>query len=326
MATLNEEIGKLIANRLLQGDRVALPSVGSLRIERRPARQLSATRVEPPYRFVEFASAEEGVMLTEEIARVAGCEAALAEDACRRWLARNYDTTTSTLTIEGVGQLTQKSFRMDEAFARRLNPQGRQPVKVRRRSMPWWLWCSVTLLTIFLLFGALALWFDPLPLWSRFAGSDNGPAEGSLPAAVSEEPFLTARPEKPAAEPETAAPAAGDPLPAPDTEAPADPHPAAKPMMPRQTPPDDPEAISRTESGKSYIVLGIFSTETNARRAVAAASETAGAKGLVFRIFRYGEKYLVSPGVYESRDEAQQAALLCRRQLGREDLWVYSKN
>lgn len=58
---------------------------------------------------------------------------AAAQEVYDRWLARAQEE--NLLTVEGVGVLAFKNFTPDEAFERRLNPQGREPVKIRARAV-----------------------------------------------------------------------------------------------------------------------------------------------------------------------------------------------
>ena len=73
-------------------------------------------------------------------------------------------------------------------------------------------------------------------------------------------------------------------------------------------------------SGRHYVVLGVFSTEENARRAV---RETAGKESAFrCRIYRFGEKFMVSPF---SSDDAGVCAQFIRAQGGRfPDMWTYT--
>jgi len=319
MAAINEEIGRLVRNLLMTEQPVFLPGIGSLYVERAAARRVSASVVEPPFRYVEFASAERGAALPSEIARAAHCSAEEAADVYRRWLDKSFDDASGRLTIEGVGTLFQKSFRLDPAFDRLLNPQGRQPVRLRR-PMPWWLWSAVTLLIVFLA-AAGVFWLDPVSRWPGLFTSEPKPIEVIVKQSGElRQPTL---PAEPAAEPGGGQPAGeevgeggGTAVPASDTVQPARSAAAERPAA---------GEIVRTRSGWSYVVLGIYSTESNARRAVGQAENRYGrVTAGECRIFRYGEKFLVSLGEAESREEAQSLAARYRAE-GVADVWVYSK-
>lgn len=133
------EVDKIVGNLLIAEGAVFIPRVGSLYINRRGARRLSAKRIEPPYRAVEFSSQPVSVLLTEAIARAACCDAAASEDICNRWLEHTFKD--GVLTIGGVGVLHGKSFMMDPAFDKLLNPQGHEPLLIHAgRGGYWVLW------------------------------------------------------------------------------------------------------------------------------------------------------------------------------------------
>ena len=182
MATLNEEIGKLIARRLLADEAVTLPEVGSLYTKRIAARRLSATQVIPPHRIVEFSTTPMGHSLVEEILREAHCTEEQAADAYARW--RTKATHEGRLEIEGVGTLCLKSLTPTDAFERRLNPQGKAPIRVKRRPMPWWIWTLLNLTAIALIFGTLAYFVNPLEVWEQW----------NSPKAEMEQPLHEAKP------------------------------------------------------------------------------------------------------------------------------------
>ena len=140
---MEEQVGRVVGNVLAAGGEIFLPEVGSLCVERRRAQRLSRRSVRPPYRAVTFTPQRRGVSLVEEIARVltaSGMSEAEAPQAAQevygRWLERVREG--ETLTVCGVGVLKQDRFTLDEAFDRRLNPQGHAPVKVRSAGRPDW--------------------------------------------------------------------------------------------------------------------------------------------------------------------------------------------
>lgn len=307
MATIEEEIGRIVRHRLAAEETVLLPGVGSLGVRRTPARRLSATRIAPPCREVEFSSAERGVSLVDTIARAASCTPEQAQGAYRRWLDKSLDPQSRQLEIVGVGTLFQKSFRPDPAFDRLLNPQGRE-VRTLRRTTPWWLWSLSTLGIIFLAAAGI-FWLDPVTRWPEWFSSTPATVEMPLLTPTREIETIaetTPQPTAPVADTTAAAPAETVPA------APTEERPAA-------------EEIIRTRSGESYVVLGIFSSERNARRAIEqAVAQTESLTEADCRIFLYGDKYLVSLGEAESREEAQVEAAR-HRKAGLPEVWVYSK-
>ncbi|MBQ8581787.1 MAG: hypothetical protein IJ478_06860, partial [Alistipes sp.] len=77
--------------------------------------------------------------------------------------------------------------------------------------------------------------------------------------------------------------------------------------------------VQRMTSGWSYVVLGVFSTEENARRAVATAASSEPALGCT--IYTFGQKWMVSP--HGSADAASAQAFRKTHSEQYPDLWVY---
>ena len=155
---MEEQIGRLVGNLLAGGGEIFLPGVGSLYTERQGARRLNRRTVLPPSRTVAFTSQQRGVSLVDEIARVmreaGGYEnpEAEAQAVYDRWIARVH--RVDLLTVEGVGELKFKNFIPDEAFDLRLNPQGREPVRVRvQRRFDWPLWVGIAAIGIAAVYG-----------------------------------------------------------------------------------------------------------------------------------------------------------------------------
>lgn len=365
-----EQVNRLIGNRLAAGGELFLPGVGSLYTERRGARAISKRMVEPPCRMVVFSSQQRGEPLEWLIARTASCDPAQAQEIYARWLEQTL--RDDVLTIGGVGVLRLKHFTMDEAFDRRLNPQGRMPVRIRSlHRFDWALWCGVAAILFAVIFGGyqfLMLFPDEraevVPVKTETVATTPGPAvdtlaggteiAGAQPAdgqttdlagrsdnpaeptgrsesrsesttghANSAEPALSGRSEYQAG----AAVAAG-------SEAAAEPGAAdraaqtgaseriAEPTR-QESQAVTPAASERPASlvsGRKYVVLGVFSTAENAARAVRNAA--AAKQPLACRVYRFGEKFLVSP--FESEDAAACARFI-REQQGRyRDLWTYT--
>lgn len=78
---------------------------------------------------------------------------------------------------------------------------------------------------------------------------------------------------------------------------------------------------AQMESGQTYLVLGVYSTVENARRA---AQQTATKHpDVVPHIYRFGEKFMVSIGAYASREEAKEVIRAYGTRF--RGLWPYSK-
>lgn len=334
---LEEQVGRIVGNVLAAGGAIYLPEVGSLCVERRRAQQLSRRTVQPPYRAVEFTSQQRGVSLVEEIARVLGTSGMAADEAGQtarevyaRWLGRAREG--DTLTVSGVGVLRFKHFTLDEAFDRRLNPQGHAPVKVRPAGRPdWVIWLGAVAIVAAAGIGAYS-----------YLTTRPEPKTKAETAAV---PVQTTSPETAAgSDSVTLAPSLSNPVPAADGAAPATPSAATSsvatssaseapasaqasatavqpaPESPARTAAASADELARMTSKRSYVVLGVFSTPENAARAArnAASDDVAITCG----VYRFGAKYLVSP--FES-DDPEACTLFIRAHAERfPGMWTYT--
>lgn len=319
MSTLVQEIGKLIAGQLLTEQDLHLPEQCSIHVRRVAARRLSSRLVEPPHRVVEITFTPSGVSLVELIRQAARCSEEQALDAYRRWLAKSRNEQ-GEISIEGVGSIRHKHFTPDPTFEQRLNPQGHTPQRIKR-PMPWWAWSSITLLIIFALFGGLTLLVDPLEVWNRYQKSRTPQVEETTPTLEVQAEAVTE------SEAESVVPATPTPEPTATPES-ATTTPEVKPVATHPTPQSTTtEGLTwpRTRLGMNYVVLGIFSTEQNARRAIDQAIKKYALQEGEASIFLYGEKLLVALGEWETRPEAKEVAARYRTEKGIADVWVYSK-
>ncbi len=157
------EVNKIIYNMLVSGKGVFLPSVGTLYIERKGARKISETRLLSPHNVISFSSLEQAPSLVREIVSIAGCEEAQAQDIYERWLMKT--RVDNKLTIEGVGVLTDKTFAVDSALGKAINPQGVKTLVIRRKKSGAWIYavCAVSVICA-LGFLAYILWGDKVGL------------------------------------------------------------------------------------------------------------------------------------------------------------------
>lgn len=344
-----DEVNRLVRDLLAAGGAVSLPGVGTLYTERRGAQRLSKRSVLPPCRVVAFTSQLQGTALSVTIAGKAGCSMAEAEEIYNRWLARTREG--ETLTIEGVGELRFKHFSLDPAFDRLLNPQGREPVRVKpARTFDWALWVGIAAIVIAAAFGGyqFVMLNDEEPAAVAQMRPDAGnpairtdEAEGVRPpenvtgtvgegVVSSEVPAaditgagagrgeLSAESESVAEQPNSHSDnsaAAGR-----ETHAAVQSGTQLQPPAATQIPTQPDASPASLVSGRHYVVLGVYSTPQNAARAV----EDASAKGTPVRsaVYRFGEKYMVSP--FESAD-AEPCAQFIRKYKDRfPGLWTYT--
>lgn len=344
-----DQVNRLAGNLLAAGGELYLPGVGSLCVRFRGARRLSARLVEPPSREVVFTSQQRGVSLVDEIARVlrnaapaeTPCSdtdgtpsassasvassapvsssapvapqreqaqvASQARDIYDRWLSRTQQD--GVLTIEGVGVLKFKNFTPDEAFDRRINPQGHTPVRIHRpRRFDGVMWIGIAAIVFVVAF--TAYWW----LGNRHAvptvttGSESVTLVAAAPAATEHSAAAEASADGVGADSVTDPAAAGTAPAAAGVESAAqNAAPVLRTEAPAGTDPTADGEPARLVSGRRYVVLGVFSTPENAARAAQLAREKEGS----FRcgVYRFGAKFMVSP--FESED-AEACTLFIR--------------
>lgn len=237
------EVNKIIYNMLISGRGVYLPDVGSLFIERQGARRISKDKLLSPRNVVTFSIQEQAPSLVSEIVSVAGCTQEQAQDIYERWLSKTRDG--KSVTIGGVGVLNHRSFSTESAFGAAINPKGVKTLVVRRRSNGWlYAVCAVCVLIALGFFGYI-MWGDKLS-----AGADK--------SAASQSELVAATPaaEQPSAV-QTTETAQDQQAEAADTQVKC---PMGGGMASDTTP--------KTKNYAHYVVMGIFSTEQNAERAV----------------------------------------------------------
>ncbi|WP_300799145.1 hypothetical protein [uncultured Alistipes sp.] len=319
-----DQVNRLAGNLLAAGGELYLPGVGSLCVRFHGAKRLSARLVEPPSREVVFTSQQRGVSLVDEIARVlrasapaegpqAGGEqvAAQAQDIYDRWLMRTRQD--DVLTIEGVGVLKFKHFTPDEAFDRRINPQGHTPVRIHRpRRFDGVMWMGIAAIVFVVAFTAY-WWLDnrhdaaaepvtlvaAAPVATEGLSTADAPADADVAANDAGEAVAGA-----AADGSAADAAGGSAHATPSASTGREAAAASDRPAPSANVAAEP---ARLVSGRRYVVLGVYSTPENAARAARLALETDGS----FRcgVYRFGAKFMVSP--FESED-AEACTLFIR--------------
>lgn len=338
-----DQVNRLAGNLLAAGGELYLPGVGSLCVRFHGAKRLSARLVEPPSREVVFTSQQRGVSLVDEIARVLR-DAAPAETPCSdtdgtpvsssasvvssapvapqreqtqvasqardiydRWLSRTQQD--GVLTIEGVGVLKFKNFTPDEAFDRRINPQGHAPVRIHRpRRFDGVMWIGIAAIVFVVAFTAYWWLGNRRDAVAGRSVSEPVTLVAAAPAATEHSAAAEASADGVGADSVTDPAAAGTAPAASGAEGAAqDAASALRAEAPADTAPAADGEPARLVSGRRYVVLGVFSTPENAARAAQLAREKEGS----FRcgVYRFGAKFMVSP--FESED-AEACTLFIR--------------
>lgn len=301
------QVNNIIFNLIVSGHGVWLPDIAALRTVRRPAQSGTSSRtVLPPRLTVEFTSHREGVSLVEEIARVASIDETAARDIYDRWIEKCL--VDGILTIDGIGVLRGKSFVADNALTELLNADAGGEIKVvkHRRSHRLPVIVSAVLL---LAAAAGALYWLLCRDMTNAQSDDTGSVE--LPAAVVQPAAADAAEqvaEPSAAEPQqeqaentsidgvrtSASDAEPDRAAAAETEAAAAESKAAV-----------AETKPAAESDIRYrVIIGSYSTRSNAERAVADALKRV--PGLRCEIRPLGRLFAVAAFGAPTREECEE--------------------
>ncbi len=314
-----EEVNKIIYNMLISGRGVFLPDVGTLFIERRGARKISADRLLSPRNAVSFSSREQAPSLVTEIATIAGCGEEQARDIYGRWLDKTREG--STLKIGGVGVLNDKSFSAEAGFNTAINPDGVKTLVIRRRSNAWlYAVCAVCML-VAVGVGVYMQWGTSL-LSGMSVVKSNAPtdriADAALPSADNDIADATMQ---------------GDSL-INDADADAGAQNAqsaqnAESVAPQTAPPaveaeaePTPAPATSVSEGKYayYVVMGVFSTEQNANRALEQAKRRI--EDLNGAILPFKGKFITAIFGSDKREDCASFARSYRDIYP--DLWIYN--
>ena len=280
---VNDSITQLLLNLLAQHRTVFLPSIGTLRFGRIAAK-LEGTALTPPRNTFRYSSREEGLSLLEELIAVAGCTREEGEEAYRRWLHRVKQG--SSVVIEGVGRIESDFFKPSEELERLLNPVAVAPVVLRRRRSLRGVWIGLVAVAVVGAAGAVWWYVQNQPTITF-----------EVVTQVVEEPM-------PEMAEEVVAEEVAEPAPVEEVATP------------------EPTAIGRMTSDVSYVVVGVFSTEENARKYIEQMARRN--PEIACRVYAFqGSKFMVSG--FESTDGAEASAFIRDHRAALPDLWVYKR-
>lgn len=300
-----EEVNKIIYNMLISGRGVFLPEVGTLFIERQGARKISDDKLVSPRNVVNFTSQEQAPSLVSEIVRVAGCSEEQAADIYQRWLMRTRQD--ATITIGGVGVLNHKSFSIESAFAAAINPRGVKTLVVRRKSNTWLYVLSAVCVAIALGIFSFILWGDKLSNKTQtiaVADKVESAEQTQLSESVVESADTTNISNE--ATVQTAAQEGG----------------GVEVQSVTKTDDNIASNVAHHDYFAYYVVMGVFSTEQNAERAVEQARAKLSNPVCAILPFK-GDKFMVTVFGSDSQAECSEYAKANRDVIN--DLWVYNK-
>ena len=280
---VNDSITQLLLNLLAQHRTVVMPGIGSLRF-RRIAAKLDGTTLTPPRNIFRYSSREEGLSLLDELIAVAGCTREEGEEAYRRWLHRIKQG--HQVVIEGVGRIESDFFKPSEELERLLNPVATAPIVLRRRRSLRGVWIGLAAVAVVGAAGAVWWYVQNRPTVAP-----------EVVVQTVEEPTSEVVEEV-------------------VTEEVAEPAPVEEVATP------EPTAIGQMTSGVSYVVVGVFSTEENARKYIEQMARRN--PEIACRVYAFqGSKFMVSG--FESTDGAEASAFIRDHRAALPDLWVYKR-
>lgn len=301
---VNDSITQLLFNALAQRQTVVLPGIGSLRFKRIAAK-LEGSTLTPPRNMFRYSSREEGRSLLDMLISAAGCTREEGEEAYRRWLHRVKQG--HSVVIEGVGRIEEDFFKPSDELEQLLNPIAAAPITIKRRRSWRGVWIALAAVAVIGVAGA-AWWYvklQPTSTPAVVAQKAEKPKAKVVEVAEKEDSVIA---EQVATEatPEVA-PAHKESAPAP---------------APAPTPAPVSGEVGEMTSGMSYVVMGVFSTEENARKYVTQLAKRAPEIGC--RIYRFqGAKFMVSG--FESADGVAATTFIREHRTQFPDLWTYKR-
>ena len=125
------EVNKLIFNALISDGAVHLPEVGTIFVERKAAGMVTRNSVGVPSYAISFSNHRDARSIVDIIVQIADIEVSQAMDIYERWLDKVRHG--NELAIDGVGVLHNKSFVADNELLMQLNPLGANELSISRR-------------------------------------------------------------------------------------------------------------------------------------------------------------------------------------------------
>lgn len=299
---VNDSITQLLFNALAQRQTVVLPGIGSLRFKRIAAK-LEGSTLTPPRNMFRYSSREEGRSLLDMLISAAGCTREEGEEAYRRWLRRIKQG--HSIVIEGVGRIEEDFFKPSDELEQLLNPVASAPLTIKRRRSWRGVWITLAAVAVIGVAGA-AWWYvqmQPTSTPAVVAQKVEKPRTEVVEVAEKTDSVVAEQ---------VATEVAPEVAPVQKESAPA----------PAPTPAPVSTEVGEMTSGMSYVVMGVFSTEENARKYVTQLAKRAPEIGC--RIYRFqGAKFMVSG--FESVDGAAATTFIREHRTQFPDLWAYKR-
>lgn len=303
------QIDNIIYNTLASGRDLYLPDVGSLIVRHSGAKRLSARRLLPPQTTIAFSQEERGVSIVALIASAANVTPERAEAIYRNYLQQTM--RDGHLAIEGVGEICDAKFLIDTQFNNLINPMGNNEIRIR----PLTNYLLISFAALSLLF---ALGVAGYIIYSEqiFADKMDKASVGRANIAKVEQPV--AEPVEPTEQPiltEQTATAEEPALPG---------QPIADGQTIKTAQTLNTDTITRTQSGRSYAVWGVYIERVNAEAAQRSVNRRF--TDLNAHIYRYSDRYMVALFDCDSRSECvSRVEQLRESSRSFAEVWVYTK-
>ena len=295
-SAMQNAVNNLIYNTLTAERRVVLPTVGTLQLCHLPA-SMSGSRVVPPRCVVEFSSSTSGRTIIDVIAQSASISKEDAEDIYRRWLDRSRNG--DDVVIEGVGTLRHKSFTTDSALLAALNPEGDKPLRLRRRRsvLPW-------VVSLILLLGVAAGAY----LYLSKEGNAEPATTHTTPTERLTEPI------------EVAGPTNSVEVVEESVDVPTEPTETVVEIPAPEQVVTDNQPWTERQSLRHWVVVGSYSTEQNAKRAI--RDIIAKNEDVTCDIFKLGSMYAVA--AFASSDHAECEEFVRNHRKEFNQAWIHT--
>ncbi len=144
--TVEEQVGKIIANTLLKRESVYLPEVGSFVVDMLSSK-IEGKKITAPRNVVKFSQGESGISIIDIIVHVASCPEETAAQVYSKWLdAARRD---GGVEIQGVGVVADGEFTPASEIDAILNPASQKSLELKQRKGSWgWIVASVVVCVI----------------------------------------------------------------------------------------------------------------------------------------------------------------------------------
>lgn len=327
------EVNNIIYNLLVQEQAAHLPGIGTLAVVRRSAEMESSDLISAPTYVVEFSSHTQATSVVDAIAYEGSIDIISAEDIYSRWLDRV--RSGSTLIIEGVGTLRDKSFVASPEFIAQFNaPGGKKRLKKRNKKGGK---TAVIVILILLIIAALcaAGWFFRDKITAMFDNSDKREdiVVNEEYDSTNLEEFVDTENIEDAAEPEAVVePEEAEIIEETEVVVPEETEQPKKRVeqQPKREYTPTPAAVNgdfaedwtTRDDIRHWVVVGSYSTEENAERALEQIKEKH--PEAYCDIFTLGWMYAVAS--YGSADRDDCVKYMRKYRYEYEQMWIFTPN